>query len=198
MILSELDAVAPGDLPVQALADHLRLGSGFSDDGSENAVLEGFLRAALSAIEARTGKAMLRRRFALVLHRWRNGMRQSIPIAPVRAIESVTLIDAAGAATLGDTGLYRLVEDAHRPAIEATGACLPAIADGGQASLVFEAGFGAAWADVPPDLRQATMMLAATYFDHRHGVTSQHEFLPAGVLALLDPYRSVRIGGGGT
>jgi uncharacterized phiE125 gp8 family phage protein len=54
---------------VAALADHLRLSRGFADDGSQDGQLESCLRAAASAIEARTGKALFRRRFALTLVR---------------------------------------------------------------------------------------------------------------------------------
>ena len=53
MILTELSAPPSTAVPVRALAEHLRLGSGFADDGSQDQLLELYLRSAMAAIEAR-------------------------------------------------------------------------------------------------------------------------------------------------
>ena len=74
MMLSELTTVPAGALPVQALKDHLRLGSGFADDGMQDALIEGYLRAAMAAIEARIGKVLIARRFRWVLEDWRGSV----------------------------------------------------------------------------------------------------------------------------
>ena len=195
MILNELDSVPSELLPVQAFSDHLRLGSGFSDDGSENSVLETYLRASLSAIEARTGKAIYARRFAWTIHRWRDDCSQGLPIAPVTAIESVTVKHKNTAAQVVSAESYNLVEDAHRPAISTSGSSLPALGDGDSAEIVLIAGLGSNWAEIAADMRQAVMMLAATYFDHRHGTMDRKDVIPLGVQALLEPYRCIRIGG---
>ena len=86
----------------------------------------------------------------------------------------------------------------HRPRLVSTGLCLPAIPVGGQAVIGFEAGFGAAWGDLPADLAHAVMLLAATYYENRAGgaMTGQGE-LPAAIAALLQRYRTVRLFGGG-
>ncbi len=47
----------------RGLREHLRLGTGFGEDGLQDPVLAGFLRAALAAIEGRTGKALIARDF---------------------------------------------------------------------------------------------------------------------------------------
>ena len=52
MILTEVSAPEAAVVPVRAFAGHLALGSGFEDDGSQDAVLELYLRAAMAAIEA--------------------------------------------------------------------------------------------------------------------------------------------------
>ena len=58
MMLIEETAPAAEALPVAALREHLRLGTGFeiADDTAEDMALAGFLRAAIATIEARTGK----------------------------------------------------------------------------------------------------------------------------------------------
>ena len=57
MMLIEETAVPLAALPLAEFKAHLRLGTGFADDDIQDPVLESFLRAAMAAIEARTGKA---------------------------------------------------------------------------------------------------------------------------------------------
>ena len=92
MMLSELSPVAQAALPVQAFKDHLRLGTGFADDGAEDALAEAYLRAALAAIEARTGKAILARDCRLELTDWRDDWAQALPVA-----DPVALLRGGGA-----------------------------------------------------------------------------------------------------
>ena len=63
---------------------------------------------------------------------------------------------------------WRLVPDMARPRIEALGAALPMIPSGGRVEIDFTAGFGTGWSDVPADLRQAVLLLAAQYYELRH------------------------------
>lgn len=66
---------------------------------------------------------------------------------------------------------------------------------GGEAEIRFTAGFGASWGDVPSDLRQAVMMLAAHFYENRNAQPDTGG-LPFGVLVLLEAYRVTQIGGG--
>lgn len=193
MMLTEQEPVPDAALPVQAMKDHLRLGSGFADDGMQDALIIGYLRAALAAVEGRIGKALILRRFSLVLGRWRDAGSQALPLAPVSAVVSVTLVDAGGPAVLGPAR-WRLEADMHRPHLVAVGALLPEVAEGGRAEVVFDAGFGP-WAAVPADLRQAVLLLTAQYHELRHesGVAA----MPFGVMALIERWRTVRVLGGG-
>ena len=56
MMLIEETTVPDVALPVEDFKAHLRLGTGFGPETLQDEVLAGFLRAAISAIEARTGK----------------------------------------------------------------------------------------------------------------------------------------------
>ncbi|EYD77100.1 GTA protein ORFG06 [Rubellimicrobium mesophilum DSM 19309] len=149
MNLVELTEVPDAALPVARLREHLRLGTGFPDDSLQDALLAGFLRAALAAIEGRTGKALLSRSFLLTLSAWRSPERQPLPAAPVSAVLSVTLTDATGTAT-DLLPAVRLEDDATRPCLLPLGACLPAIPQNGTARVTFTAGYGPAWEDLPP------------------------------------------------
>lgn len=197
MMLSEVTAVPQAALPVAQFKDHLRLGTGFADDGAQDALAESYLRAALAAIEGRIGKALIARDFRLELAGWRWPDAQALPMAPVSAVASVTVRDRAGTAEVIDAGRYRLVRDAHRPKLVAAGALLPGIPVGGTVEVLFTAGFGPAWADVPADLAQSLFLLAAHYHEFRHeGGASQA--MPFGVMALIERWRTVRVLGGGS
>lgn len=197
MMLVELTAPALEALPVAGLRDHLRLGSGFdmAEDAAETAALAGFLRAAIATIEARTGKVLLARQFRLRLDEWRNPMGQPLPLAPVSAIERVEMTDAKGALRLVDPGSYRLIPDMQRPLLAPVAAFLPGVPVGGHVTVTFAAGFGANWADVPADLAQAVLLLAARYHEDRSYEGTQAA-MPFGVSALIERWRSVRVLGG--
>ncbi|ABL70981.1 MULTISPECIES: head-tail connector protein [Paracoccus] len=197
MMLVEVTAPATEALPVAGLRDHLRLGTGFgmAEDAAETAALAGFLRAAIATIEARTGKVLLARQFRLRLAAWRDPEGQPLPLAPVEAVERVEIADAAGAVTVVDPAGYRLVPDMQRPVLEPAGTFLPAVPLGGFAAITFRAGFGAAWPQVPADLAQAVLLLAARYHEDRSFEGSAGA-LPFGVSALIERWRSVRVLGG--
>ena len=197
MMLVEVTAPAPEALPVAGLRDHLRLGTGFemAEDAAETAALAGFLRAAMATIEARTGKALLVRQFRLRLEEWRDPMGQPLPLAPVAAIERVEIEDGAGQLVLVDPASYRLQPDMQRPVLAPFGAFLPQIPGGGHVTITFRAGFGPHWADVPADLAQAVLLLAARYHEDRSFEGTQST-MPFGVSALIERWRSVRVLGG--
>ena len=193
MNLIETSAVLDGDLPVAEFRAHLRLGTGFADDTSGDALLVRYLRAAIAAIEARTGKALMSRGFRLTLDRWRWADAQALPVAPVTAVSAVTLIDAAGDETVVDPARWRLVVDRHRPQILATGAVLPQVPTNGAVTVDFTAGFGAVWDAVPDDLREAVLLLAAQYYEGRTGGAP----MPSTVAALTARWMPVRVTAGG-
>lgn len=197
MMLIETSAVPTAALPVQEFKDHLRLGTGFADDGVQDALAEGYLRSAIAAIEGRIGKALISRDFLWTLDYWRDGGAQAIPVAPVSQILSVTLKDAGGLGTAVPGAAYRLVKDTHRPKIAGAGVQLPSIPSDGTVEVAFKAGFGPAWADVPVDLRQAVFLLAAQFHENRHEAGAGAAVLPFGVMALIERWRTVRVLGGG-
>lgn len=197
MMLSEVTQIPQAALPVAGFKDHLRLGTGFADDGSQDALVESYLRAAIAAIEGRIGKSLIARDFLLELTEWRWPDSQALPLAPVSVVASVTVRDRDGVPDLIDPARYRLVRDAHRPKIVAAGALLPGVPVGGSVEVVFTAGFGPAWADVPADLGQAVFLLAAQYHESRHEAGAA-QAMPFGVMALIERWRTVRVLGGGT
>lgn len=196
MTLIEETVVPDGALPVEEFKAHLRLGSGFAEDDVQNGVLKSFLRAALVAIEARTSKVLIVRSFALLVHRWSASDAQPLPVAPVSAVTQVEIEDRTGARTPLDPDSYWLEQDPARPQLRPVGVALPAIPTGGRAAISFEAGFGTDWHNLPADLRQAVMMLAAHYYEFRHDTGLGSGCMPFGVTSLIERFQVLRLGAG--
>lgn len=196
MMLTEVTAVPGAALPVEALKEHLRLGSGFALAPAQDGLLESHLRAAISVIEGRTAKALLERRFEWALAGWRDPVEQALPLGPVARIAAVTLVASDGGQTVVSPDSYRLEVDLHRPRLVAAGMALPLIPTGGRGVIAFDAGFGLGWTDVPADLRQAVLLLAAEFYEHRHDDGSGHAGLPFAVATLIERWRAVRLLGG--
>lgn len=192
MMLTELAEVPTEVLPVAGLQEHLRLGSGFAMAPGQDALLVSHLRAALAMIEGRTAKALLQRRFRLQLSAWLTDDAQPLPLAPVAAVSTLVLLDAGGGQQLVPATRYRLRPDAHRPRIEGAGGRLPAIPTDGSAVIEFDAGFGAQWADLPADLQQAVLLLAAEFYERRHHDPAGPSGLPPAVMALIERWRLIR------
>ena len=194
MSLTELTHPPSSAYPVAELSDHLRLGTGFADDGSEDAVLERYLRAAIAAIEGRVGRVVLTKRFQWEISRWFSTVRQGLPLAPVRLVESVSILTQDGTESQVAPTSYVLRADSQRPSIAARTA-LPVIPVNGAAKIVFSAGFDDSWAGVPSDLQQAVLALAAHFYERRYDGSGLAGVMPFGVLALLQRYRPVRLAG---
>ncbi len=195
MMVMEEGALPQAALPVQELRDQLRLGT--TDGGAADALLGTHLRAAMAAIEARTGKVLIARRFRWRFAGWRDAEGQPLPLAPVGAVHEVAVIAGDGTRHPVDPARWRLVPDLHRPRVAARGGSLPPVAEDGFVEIDFTAGFAEGWASVPPDLRQAVMLLAARYHEDRvEGGYGGGHSLPFGVSALIERFRSVRLLGG--
>lgn len=197
MMLIEETTVPQAALPVDEFKAHLRLGSGFAEDNVQDAVLESFLRAAMSAIEARTGKVLITRQFVWSLTAWRDSLSQALPVAPVSAVTEIKLIDRNDTETVIGPAGYRLVLDQHRPRVMATGSALPSVPSQGGIEIRFTAGYGADWGQLPADLGQAVMLLAAHYYEYRDDTSLSEGCMPFGVTSLIERYRTVRLFAGG-
>jgi uncharacterized phiE125 gp8 family phage protein len=141
MMLIEEASVPDEVLPVEAFKAHLRLGSGFAEESIQDPVLLSFLRAALAAIEARTGRALLRRVFVWSVTRLRDTSGEVLPVTPVQAIETVRRVEATGETTLLDPASYSLEQDMQRPRAIAMGTGFPIPARGGKIEFRFTAGY---------------------------------------------------------
>lgn len=197
MMLIEETAVPQAALPLAEFKTHLRLGTGFADDDIQDPVLESFLRAAIAAIEARTGKILIARSFSWTLTTWRDASGQAMPVAPVTAITRLMLRNRADEEEVIAASHYQLEPDTHRPVLRPAGTLLPMVPPGGTAEVQFDAGMAGTWGELPADLAQAVLLLAAHYYEYRHETAQSEGGIPFGVTSLIERYRNVRLFGGG-
>jgi len=196
MILIEETTVPDLALPVSQFKSHLRQGTGFTEDSVQEAVLNGFLRAAIAAIEARTGKVLIERAYSWELTAWRGTQGQVLPVAPVSTLTQVTLVAADGAETDFDLARFRLEKDSQQPRLVPAGAALPTLAAGAAVRVRFTAGLAADWDGLPADLGQAVLMLAAHYYEYRNETSLSDGCMPFGVTSLIQRYRNLRVSPG--
>ena len=193
MILIEETTIPDTALPVDQFKAHLRLGTGFGDETLQDSVLKGFLRAAMAAVEARTGKVLISRDFTWTLSYWRDRAAQGLPVAPVSAINAVTLVDVQGNQSVLDGASYRLEADSQCPRVRPVSGLLPMVAVGGEVRIGFSAGMSPDWGGLPADLGQAVLLLAAHYYEYRAETSLSDGCMPFGVSSLIQRYRTVRI-----
>ena len=196
MMLIEESTVPDAALPVAQFKSHLRQGTGFAEADLQNAVLSGFLRAAIAAIEARTGKVLISRVFSWTLPGWRDRGGQGLPVAPVSGLVQVVMIDQGATETDLPLDLVRLEQDSQRPVLRPLGTLLPVVPTGWSVRVRFTAGYAADWESLPADLGQAVLLLAAHYYEYRNETALSDGCMPFGVTSLVQRYRPMRLAPG--
>lgn len=194
MMLIEETPIPDSALPVDAFKAHLRLGSGFGLEDVQDTVIVSFLRAALAAVEARTGKAIYRRAFSWSVTAWRNSAAEVMPMAPVVAVTRMARVARDGTEVEVDATAYWLERDMQRPVLRSAGSALPSPPSQGTIRVEFEAGFATEWQNLPADLRQAVLMLASHYYEYRDDTGLDGGCMPFGVSSLIERYRALRVG----
>ncbi len=186
-----LRTVAPSAEPV-TLVDakrNLRI-----DHDSEDALLDGLIRAAREEVEAACGLALVDQSWRLVLDKMPSTQRVLLRRHPVREVLSVTIYDQDGAASVIDPARYQL--DAHaRPArLHFVDGPEPGQAMNG-IEIDFTAGFGEAGTDVPDLLKRAMLLLVAHWYEFRtyFAPSAQPVSYPPGYERLIAPWRTRRL-----
>ena len=195
MLLKEITPAARNPVPLREFGAHLRLAHGFNDDGSEDGLLELYLRNATAMIERRTSQALISRIHTLQVACWDRKGHLVLPIGPVRSIDSIQFISASATTDL-DPADWSLQPGTQRQKLTGPlGGSLWPIPRGSIAELRFTAGYGGNWNDVPDDLRQAVLLLAAHLYENRFGEVegATSEGVPAGVLSIVAQHKPLRL-----
>lgn len=194
MMMVELNSSPVEDLPMEAFASHLRLAEGFGELPGQAQKLEWCLRAAIAALEARLGKLFLERDFIVRTNKWSANDKLTFSSAPVKSIDLVKIVRSGAEETVINPDRYTLQQDAHRPALVSRTSALPMLGVDASAEVTVRAGYSGTWDAVPAALRQATFILAETFFDREPGEERSHE-LPCAVCLLVEPFRDIRLRG---
>lgn len=162
------------------------------DHDSEDELLSGLIRAAREEVEAACGLALVEQGWRLVLEELPRSRIVPLRRHPVRAVMSVTVYGADGAASLVDPSRYRL-EPQARPARLEFLSDLPDAQNG--IEIDFTAGFGEAATDVPDLLKRAIQLLVAHWYEFRvsYAASAQPVSWPAGYERLIAPWRLRRL-----
>lgn len=170
---------------------HLRL-----DDTAEDTLLGAMIAAARVHVENATRRVLIEQRWRLTLDAWPASGRLVLPVAPVGAIDAVTLRGADGTTRPMPEGAL-VVDLAASPARLqlAGGATLPPLAPLAGITIDLTAGYGPSPVAVPQPLREAIMQLVARWFEHRDGLApALTAAVPDQVRDLIAPYRLLRVG----
>lgn len=184
--MSLLQLVPPTEEPI-GLADlkaHLRI-----VEAAEDAALQGFIRAARRAVEARGGLSLVSQKWRLAFDAPPSRLL-TLPRAPVAAIDAVVAVTDAGAQAVA-AELYA-VDIGGAGRVKTLGPW-PA----GRSVAGYRIDFTAGWpsaASVPEELKLAVRMLAGHFFENREGAQAERIFaVPQAVDALIAPFRQVRL-----
>jgi uncharacterized phiE125 gp8 family phage protein len=177
------------------------------EDDSEDALLSGFLRAAVGMVERRTGKNLTQKVVTQEVNGFAAGHRgqagcgrypyyggEAIPLfkGPVSEVLGVVYDDGDGVEQ--DLASFRLVEGANARLLPAFNERWPATAFGpGTVRVTYVAGYDPT--ELPPELVQAAILLFGHYNANREAVVAGAGSaaaieLPLGVEALIAPYRA--------
>ncbi len=193
MLLTEVTPAALNPVPLRELAAHLRLATGFTDDGSEDSLLELYLRNATAIVEARTAKALITRPYLLKVACWNRRGHLHLPVGPVAAIDQIQLVRPGSTVVMASEEWFLEPGTGRQRLTGPGGGALRSLPHGALAELNFSAGFGASWNDVPDDLRQSVLLLAAHLYENRDGDAALDGGLPFGLGAILERHSQMRL-----
>lgn len=163
------------------------------DHDTEDALLDAYLRAAVSHLDGRDGvlgRALMTQTWDLTLDCFPYGEPIRVPLPPLQSVTSISYVDASGTTQTWAPSSYQVdlasnrimpVHDGFYPAIRRQLAAV---------TVRFVAGYGEA-SDVPEPIRQAIMLLVSHWSENREPLNIGNivNRLPFSVDALLAPYR---------
>ena len=164
---------------------HLKL-----DTSDDDSLVTALITAARARAEWHTGRALMTQGWTLWLDAWPESGMIELPLPPLVAVTSITVHARDDSASTFDPA--RTVVDAvsGRIALKQGAAAPLNLRVANAIEVAFTAGYGDVAADVPQLVREAILELVAFLYEHRGEAPAD---LPMDVLALLAPYRVLKI-----
>lgn len=159
------------------------------DGAEENELLGRLLATARAHVESVTQRSLLRQDWRITLDEFPAGAVIRLPRGPVSEVLSVRYLDAQGMQQTLPGAAYRLVSGGLvQRLVPAVGMSWPrAVCAIGAVEISYRAGWETAQ-QVPEEIRDAILMLAAHWFENREAVTKSNDGMmpvPLGFESLL-------------
>ena len=183
-----VDGPAVEPIPLAEMKAYLRVDD---DDGAQDAVIAGLVKAARLTVEGASRRVLIEQRWRVALDRWPQDRVVLLPLSPLISVESIKVFDAKGAAAGIAAGAIDSDRFSDPPRIAVPDAPEPGRARNGILIEVL-AGYGGAAEAVPAALRLAIRILVAHWFENRGDVAGE-QTLPPEAFALVAPFRRARL-----
>lgn len=138
------------------------------DGDDEDALVAAYIAAAVRSIEEMTGRALMAQTWDYKTYGLKGNRKIKLPKVPVSAISAVTYFDRDNAEQSLSAGNFLLYTADDKAIVQPSdGTDWPSTYDRPDAvKITFVAGYSSA-SDVPEGLRQAVILLATHWFEHR-------------------------------
>jgi len=164
---------------------HLRV-----ENDADDALIAATIFAARLFVEQATRRALISQGWRFWLDAWPASRTIEIPLAPLIAVEAVSVVGDAGVETELDEALYEVDSISVPGRIRITGSVPSPGRELNGVAIDVTAGYGADVDDVPAPLRQAILQLVAHWYENRSAIAPDRAAIaPLGVEALIAPYR---------
>ena len=186
MPASLITAPATEPVTLNELKAHLR----YESDAEDN-LLERLISTARAHVEAATRRVMITQVWRAYLDRWPAKRKVLLPISPVAEIAEVRVFNDAGEASIISPSSYSLDAARTPNSLILQSAILSPTAYANGIEIDMVCGYGEL-ANVPAPLREATLRLAAQWFEQRLETGRLTLSLPSSMVeALISPYRVI-------
>ncbi|MGD1885982.1 MAG: head-tail connector protein, partial [Cohaesibacteraceae bacterium] len=191
LLMTLVQLVSPAIEPV-GLADfkaHARI-----DTDEDDTLCLAILLAARTHVETLAGKVLITQGWRITADQAPKDGIMALLVRPVQSVDAVTLYDAEGTPTMLEETDWLADLGGRWPRVQLRRPAAMRLRGMHGIEVDVTAGYGDNSVDVPSVLRQAILMLAAHWYDHR---ATGFDFMtagePDGLFALIEPYREVRL-----
>lgn len=165
----------------------------------DDALITALIHSATDYIERYTHRVMVNTDFTLYLDEFPGAGAGSIelPFAPIDEVTEVRYVDTAGVTQIASSALYTLDPSPSRPFVHLTyNSSWPSThAVHNAVEVDFTAGYGHAGDHVPNGLRQAVLLLVASWYENREAVITGTIVtkVPFAVESLMRSYQWIKV-----
>lgn len=162
------------------------------EHGDDDELIAALIAGARIHVEAQTRRALITQSWRIMADNWPEDGRIAVRPAPLQALTAARVYDSDGNAQAVD--LQAFVPDKAASVLAFAPWALPSpgrLAAGIELDLTV--GYGDTALAVPEPLRQAVRLLVAHWYENRGLIGTGAAVLPAGIAALLAPYRMVAL-----